>query len=106
MNLRRFLGVHLLLRARTHKILKLPFGVMFFGKADQVVDQDDIARFGGDMTVVASEHLMDCAGDDPQVGLGQTVFERRKSQVEAALVVGEMPGLHIIAGCVIEFDLI
>ena len=31
------------------KNLKLPFGVMFFGKADQVVDQDDIARFGGDM---------------------------------------------------------
>ena len=88
------------------KNLKLPFGVMFFGKADQVVDQGDIARFGGDMTVVASEHLMDCAGDDPQVGLGQTVFERYKGQVEAALVVGEVPGVHVITGDVVEFDFI
>ena len=58
------------------------------------------------MSVVAPEHLVDFAGDNAQVGLRQAVFEGREGQVEATLVVGEMPGFHVIAGNVIEFDLL
>ena len=76
----------------------LPFGLMFFGKPDQVFDRDDIAFIGGDLPVVATEHLVDFAGDNAEIGLGETVFEGGESQVEAALVVAEAPGLHVIAG--------
>jgi len=40
---------------------------MLFGKPDQVLDQDDIARIGGDLAVVAPEHLVDFAGDESPV---------------------------------------
>ena len=80
--------------------------MVLFGKSNQILDQDDIPIFSGNMSVIVPEHLVDFAGDDTKIGFGQAVFEGCESQVEAALVVGEMPGLHIIAGCVIEFDLI
>ncbi len=37
--------------------------------------------------------------------LSQTFFEGREGQVETILIVAEVPGFHVVAGDVIEFDL-
>jgi len=79
---------------------------MFFGKPDQFLDQNNVTSLRSNLSVVAPEHLVDFAGDDSEVGFGEAVFEGREGQVEAALVVAEMPRPHVIAGYIIEFDLI
>ena len=53
-----------------------------------------------------TKHLVDFTGDNPEIGFGEAVFERRESQVEATLIVNEAPGFHIVAGYIVEFDLI
>ena len=79
---------------------------MFFGKADKVVDFEWRAIVKDGMSIIASEHLMHFAEDDSQVRCGGAIFEGREGQVEAIFVVGEMPGVHIIAGLIAELDFV
>ena len=79
---------------------------MFFCEPDQVFYQDDVAILGGNMSVAAPEHLVNFTINDTEVGLGQTLFERREGEVETIFIVAEMPGLYVVARNVIEFDLV
>jgi hypothetical protein len=80
--------------------------VVFLCKPNQILDQDDIAILGGNVSVIAPKHLVDFAIDEAETGLGQTLLERHEGQVKTILVVAEMPGFHVVAGNVIEFDLV
>ena len=81
-----------------HRVrMELPLGMMFFCKADQVLNLDFLTIIGNHCAVVTSEHLVDEAGDDSQIRLRQTILERSEDQVEAAFAVGEFPGFHVIA---------
>ena len=80
--------------------------MVFLGKANQVFDLDRLALISNERSVIPAKHLVHLAGNDAQVGLGQPVFKRGKHQVETVLLVGKFPGMHVIAGNVIEFDLL
>src|SRR3990172_3610478 len=80
--------------------------MMFFGKTDQVIDQDNITFICNYVAVITTEHLVDFAVDEAKAGLSETVFEGREGQVEATLVITEAPGFHVIARDIIEFDLV
>lgn len=75
---------------------------MLFGKANQVMDFQWLTIIQQYTPVISSKHLVNLAKDNPQVGLRGAIFEGDEGQVQAALVIREMPGLHIVAGAVIK----
>lgn len=79
---------------------------MLLGKTEQSLYFDPFAVIGDHKTVVVPEHLVHLAGDDRQAGGGGAVLEGGEGQVEAVFTIREVPGLHVIAGDVIELDLL
>lgn len=76
---------------------------MFLGEPNEITDFQPAPIIKDHMPVITSKHLVDFAEDDPQVRARGAVFEGGEGQVEAFLVIGEAPRLHVIAGLVIEF---
>ncbi len=77
---------------------------MLLGKPDQVMDLQRAAVIQDDAAGIQPKHLVDFAEDDTQVRSCGAVLEGGESQLEPSLVIGEIPGFHIIAGFVIEAD--
>ena len=77
---------------------------MIFCETDQIADFEWSAIVKRHAPIIVPEHLMDFAEDDAQVCFGSAVFKGSKRQIKAAFVIGEMPGLHIIARLVIKAD--
>lgn len=75
---------------------------MLFSKANQVMDFQWLAVIQQYTPVISSKHLVNFAKDHPQVGLRGAIFEGCEGQLQSALVIREMPGLHIVAGTVIK----
>ncbi len=71
--------------------------MVFFSKADQVLDLELLAAIADSDAGVTPEHLVYFAGDHFQVGAGGAVKERDEIKRQAILVVGKFPGFHVIA---------
>ncbi len=80
--------------------------MVLFREANQVFDLQLCAVIENDVPVVTSEHLVHFARNDDQIRCRGAIFEGRKDEIETIFIVREMPGLHVIAGCVAEFNLV